>query len=401
MFTSCSLKCLVVFLGVFQGVATAQSTLQTHLLQIRYYKSLTFTNGEADRILADVSKLLQDCDGTDDVACPVEFKRKGAVKQFTEGNGSVDSEADYKAVLKVPGQVKIVDELNWCGGPKPEAIGCADTPGDSIVVERYTASEEGVLWAHEIGHNKGLPHRHGTDVLMKAYVHQTHTRINQAESQAFLSTQAVAQSGQQGPAMSVQDFVRNMYFEGIPWDEAMKYGPGDAKILLDMLQNPENAPYRANIITTLCLIGDERSAASVMEFIMAGEGPLSDADYTAKKAALVHLGHLLQRYKNPEGFRLLQEVVRKDELLVSQLHWSPPKGKTAEYRNQQLRTMALYGLAYSGPSGLEVLQNLQKNGLEDNVKLTENEQAVLQEAVKISREISEKGLMRYYEDSRK
>ena len=67
------------------------------------------------------------------------------------------------------------------------------------------------------------------------------------------ASEAMASTGQ--PAMSVEEFVHQIYFEGLPYDKASQYGPDAVPKLLAMLKDPNEKPYRSNIIVTLGVIG--------------------------------------------------------------------------------------------------------------------------------------------------
>ncbi len=57
---------------------------------------------------------------------------------------------------------------------------------DSLQEFQTIKSMEGILWAHEFGHNKGLRHRAGQSLLMNPTVGPTEKGLNSAESDAFL-----------------------------------------------------------------------------------------------------------------------------------------------------------------------------------------------------------------------
>ena len=151
----------------------------THRLTISRYSSTTPTNvsamltdTRADEILDDAATVLQVNDGPGDVACSVAFARSGNVGVFTTGDGSLDTKAELNAVFKLAGNVKVVREVNYCGKVNTSFIGCGGTPGTSFVVERHTTNEEGILWAHEFGHNQGVKHRTDSDRQFDARHHR-------------------------------------------------------------------------------------------------------------------------------------------------------------------------------------------------------------------------------------
>jgi flavodoxin len=131
-------------------------------LRVRRFASTVLDDARADVILADATVVLQTNDGAGDRACLVHFTRDGAVTQFSTGDGSIDSQSEFNAVIALPGFVKVVNQINWCGGIIPNVIGCAPVPGSSLVVVRFTANQEGILWAHEYGHTQSLSHRTDT-----------------------------------------------------------------------------------------------------------------------------------------------------------------------------------------------------------------------------------------------
>ena len=157
-----------------------------HQLQISRFTTSSLTNARADEILSDMGTILQTNDGTGDVACCVGFARNGNVTTFATGTGSINSSADFTAVNGQPGNVKVVNLINFCSDFRPGIIGCAPVPGTSFVVVRYTTNQEGILWDHEFGHNKGLPHRNVANALMNGTINVNNKRVNQTECDAFL-----------------------------------------------------------------------------------------------------------------------------------------------------------------------------------------------------------------------
>jgi len=136
-------------------------------LTVRRHTKTRLDNTCVDCILADATEILQTKDDADDVACPVRLVRKGDVTAFSTGTGSIDSQADFDTIMRLPGDVKLVEEINWCGGLKPDIKGCARR-GESLAVVPIDPSLTGVLWAHEYGHVKGQGHRTRNAVMYYA-----------------------------------------------------------------------------------------------------------------------------------------------------------------------------------------------------------------------------------------
>ncbi|TQV88037.1 hypothetical protein [Aliikangiella coralliicola] len=150
----------------------------------RHSNAPSFSNSQADTILAAATELLTTQDGSDDIACPTRMKRSGSVTTFTTGDGTIDSKAEMNALQN---GINLVKAINFCSKLAPNIVGCASTPGTKMAVIRYTSNQEGMLWAHEYGHNTGLSHRSGSNNLMDNYVGTSKRRINQAECNSFLN----------------------------------------------------------------------------------------------------------------------------------------------------------------------------------------------------------------------
>ena len=88
-------------------------------LAVSRYTTADISEADADRITADSSTVLQTKDGPDDIACPVQFVRDGGITVFETGDGSIDTAKEFDTVVGLPGQVKVVNEINFCGGLKP------------------------------------------------------------------------------------------------------------------------------------------------------------------------------------------------------------------------------------------------------------------------------------------
>ena len=171
--------------GNFDGNNAGTDTMARACLRISRFTTSALTNAEADTILTSMSNVLQTDDGAGDVACLMQFTRSGAVAAFATGDGSIDSEAEINAVDGLPGHVKVVNQINWCDALMPNVIGCAPISGGSYVVVRFAASQEGILWLHEYGHNRGLKHRNAANAVMNATMGINRTGVNASECTAF------------------------------------------------------------------------------------------------------------------------------------------------------------------------------------------------------------------------
>lgn len=166
------------------------------------------TSGMTDQRLDTVLGLASQAVGTmnfvtpqEDVACCMNFVRSGSGATFgtlNDGLDVIDSVDELNTVLADrSGRVKVVRQINECGGPGTNIIGCAYTPGGSITVARVTWNEtnEGLVWVHEYGHNTGLGHNNiSNDYLMFASsTAGKNNGLTQAECNSYHSPPQVAQ----------------------------------------------------------------------------------------------------------------------------------------------------------------------------------------------------------------
>ena len=185
----CSLRAAILttlFLGTCVSVRETVF-LATHVLEVSRFHSATLTAASADRIIADMGAVLVTPDGPDDIVCNVDFLRGGPVRTFDTGTGSIYNAQGLKAVLDLPGRVKVVNEIKWCKGLIPDLLGCAELGGDSFVVVSSIGQREleGIAWAHEFGHNQGLDHRSGHSLLMNYPVTTTSRRVTEKDCRAL------------------------------------------------------------------------------------------------------------------------------------------------------------------------------------------------------------------------
>ncbi len=156
------------------------------------------TDSRADQILREAKLAAGRADFVEDVACCITLTRSGSARSFgTAGDGldTVDDQTEGNQVLgNSIARVKIVRSISWCGSPGTNVIGCAYTPGGSMMVVRVTSSaaSEGVLWLHEYGHNTGLSHNPDSRYVMAASLNLSdpNDAINPAECSRYHAPQS-------------------------------------------------------------------------------------------------------------------------------------------------------------------------------------------------------------------
>jgi hypothetical protein len=373
--------------------SAAQPKKATRVVRLRVarYTTTSLTDAEADAILKAMSETLQINHGPGDVECDIVFRRRGHVSVFTVGDGKVDTQPEYNALnAQVDAEVIVVDEINWCRIASFGFLGCSNSPGTKLIVVRHTADEEGILWAHEYGHNKGLPDRNVEHFVMCYYVAATHQRINMTERAAYLGAVGSGGGGsaaQPRPAQKVDvaTFVRRTYFHGVPWDEASQYKADDVPVLLKMLASPNEKRFHSNIVTTLALIGDERAVDPLIQLISKGDERLTKPEYDARRNAILHLGTLYNKTKSKKALTYLLQGVQEPAVWQQRLQWKPAKDQAPKEFTKQLTAAAMWGLALSGSDQAKLVLGQDKTN-----------EAVANEALQVLETVRAEGVLGYY-----
>ena len=359
------------------------------------HNTAALTNAEADTIMADMSEVLQVNDGTGDRECRVEFSRQGNVGVFNNTDGDVDTQAELSTVFGVAGNVKIVDNVDWCAGTlNTSFIGCGQTPGTSFIVERFAANMEGILWAHEYGHNAGLPHNTNSNFLMFASIGTNRLRVTEAECNAFVgSAGSSAATGASTAATAtlvaaagddhdhnhvhdkselfgtdtlppVREFVSQIYFHGLPLDIAAEYGSRDEQVLVEMLIDPLLLSFHENIGLTLGMIGDTRSTEAMIEYIDAGGAPGDDSRqaYKGVVGAIVGLGYLAGQTGDDRAVGYLIEAAQAAQPAQRMQRLTAQAGGNAAALRSDISRYAILSLGVTGEAQAETfLRNVQRS----------------------------------------
>lgn len=170
-------------------------------VDIRRYQHPTNSSDKADLelseaidILFDANALLWSDEGADDVSCRLLLvpwpPTIGTFGPFGNGDGIIDDEAEEDEVFAYSWLVSVVKEIHYCdgfAGPSSVWFGCAGED-EGIIVDRLS-SLEGILWAHEYGHHKGLWYPHDTSDESLGYdsLESTMTRVTQTECDVLRS----------------------------------------------------------------------------------------------------------------------------------------------------------------------------------------------------------------------
>lgn len=161
---------------------------------------------DAADLLRKTSLIVTSKDANEDTYCPVDLTLE-SFGSFEIGNGVIASQFDFDEVFQNgPGSnlstgttatgaadtplsprtrhVRVVSEVAWCGAEVASAAGCAD--GLRIVVARRNPIIEGILWAHEVGHTRGLGHREDSWLaIMHPEILNQHFQLNWLECSLY------------------------------------------------------------------------------------------------------------------------------------------------------------------------------------------------------------------------
>jgi uncharacterized repeat protein (TIGR01451 family) len=110
-------------------------------------------------------------------------------------DGTIGTSSELNAVFGVTSHgVKVVPSLEYCGGFNTSIIGCAaiGSPTNLILEHLGSATLDGILWAHEFGHNQGLfhPNPSVSTRIMNGSLSSASRQMTQAECNAWHSTLA-------------------------------------------------------------------------------------------------------------------------------------------------------------------------------------------------------------------
>jgi HEAT repeat protein len=219
-----------------------------------------------------------------------------------------------------------------------------------------------------------------------------HTQVSAAEAMA---------PAVQAPK-SVEEFVQEIYFEGVPYEQASQYDKEDVPKLLAMLNDPAKKPYRSNIIVTLGIIGDERAVEPMVEVLESAGDQLKPEDFAAKSSVLMSLGYLINKSQSEKALAYLKSHTTPAGWEGSNITTADGLQAGTDERSQQLSTLAVIGLALSGhPEAKSTLRSLgEKVKAMGTTKFAKQMSSVVDEAMKTHETVAKEGLAAYYKKAK-
>jgi uncharacterized repeat protein (TIGR01451 family) len=134
-----------------------------HSFTIARHVNILFspTDTDIDNFLYEASRIMQTADSAGDISCCVRLWRNGPSTTYAVTDGRITTSAELNQVFAYTTyDVKIVEDLDYCLGYNPSIIGCAYVHSPKNMILEYLGFDtlDGILWAHEFGHNQGLQH---------------------------------------------------------------------------------------------------------------------------------------------------------------------------------------------------------------------------------------------------
>lgn len=214
---------------------------------------------------------------------------------------------------------------------------------------------------------------------------------------------AAPESNGDNQQIDIKEFVHQIFIHGVPYEEAVKYGPEVVPTLLAMLADPADEQQWPNIVVVLGMLGDDRAVDPMIAFIgKDAEGALSDAHYRAKTNAVMSMGYLINKTGNAKALAYLKESVDTKAWAERKVGWTSPYHAATSERDLRLTKMAILGLALSGhPAAAETLRSLQQPAAtEAGKKFQAQVSDLVSEALNAHKAIAKEGLAGYYRKSK-
>ena len=382
----------------------------THPLEIGRNPSSSLSNAAADSILADGTQLLRQCNA--------QFTRSGGVVSLNTLPSVISSEATFRSAcqasslgktdevdpLGVPRRVRLVNSINWCGTIGTTIIGCANTPGICMVVRRLSASQaslEGILWTHEFGHSKGLQHRtNSTNAIMYPSIGASRTvfsssECNRIRTLGFRSYPSTINSNTGFlTRLPIQEFVRKVYPQGVPYNEARLYSSSEVDTIEPWLSDINHDDHWSNVATVIGIVASSDSYQILNGFVFSsGTGQLPIEQWDGRFSAIISMGYVVANNGDQDAFNFLQ--ARAVPAAWSDVSWQAPfHSSMAETRND-LATAASLGLALSGERGRIAIEQL-KSGAFNQLSDDDERILLLNSLIEEANKIERNGLSSYY-----
>jgi len=286
------------------------------------------TRGQIDAALNGADSILRQDSGANDVACDVDLRRSGRVRiEPSNGLWNVSSSSEMNRACDLLGFAVVTDRITYCSGIGSSIIGCA-RPGCMVVVPFGSGVNRNQLWAHEFGHTRALPHRSGSNNIMNPSVNGG-TGVNSSECGNYRNPVLSFFFGflpaeeQAAENLSLQEFVSQAFIHGVPFEQAVAYGPSAVPELIKILKDPKQAANWSNAATMLAMIDEPSGVDAVIDFIEDSDTEEDSPEAWARGNAMLSLGYSASKGSNKKAMQYLEEslepgIWQKRKVLVDQ-----------------------------------------------------------------------------------
>lgn len=330
------------------------------------------TETEIDRIAAAASDVLTN----NDVPCATTLRRRGLVTRLPLDFPLImQSQQDFERLTtRQPGEegriVRIVQGITWCGFTGDNIIGCASIPGNVLVVQRFVASMEGQLWAHEFGHNRGLDHADVPTRVMFGSISEQALQKTSGECAAYRDLAAATTGAPRFPLpqrvdaeaipADVDSFVRRIYPHTFPVVAASRFGTEEVLRILPLLADPAAKPYWSNVVLTAGAAGGPGTAEALSRFLLSPDwNPGDPSEVSAKASVPIAMGYLSNRLNDQPALNFLLERSRPGAWISFAARAGSPEAQLGLQR--QMVQSTLQGLSVSGrPAAQARLEAMQR-----------------------------------------
>ncbi len=199
--------------------------------------------------------------------------------------------------------------------------------------------------------------------------------------------------------IKIEDYVKQTFIRGIPYEEARQYDKSNIAILKKMLKDKQQSDYWANIVVMLEIIGDDNVVDDIVAFIeMSPDGEYSASHYRAKIAAIYGLGYLINHLDSKKAERYLVDSLSPEVWETRGVKGRSSKHRFKEDQDNEMSKYAVLGLALSGSeSGAEELKRF-KNSKVKHRRFRSQVDGMIDTLLSENEKVRKHGFRTYYKD---